>query len=54
MLPEKLSPADRERLHAAIEAERARRKTELRDAIEAALEHVPRLLRVALRKVLFP
>ncbi len=49
-----LAPDDRATLLAAIETERARRATELRSAIDAALEHVPWLLRVALRKVLFP
>ncbi|CAN5163673.1 hypothetical protein BH11MYX1_BH11MYX1_40670 [soil metagenome] len=49
-----LSPEHRATLLAAIQTERRRRATELRDAIEGALQHVPRLLRVALRRVLFP
>ena len=49
-----LAPAHRATLLVAIAAERARRAAELREAIDAALEHVPWILRVALRKVLFP
>ncbi len=49
-----LAPDHRATLLVAIAAERARRAAELRAAIDAALEHVPWLLRVALRKVLFP
>jgi hypothetical protein len=49
-----LSVAHRATLLVAIQTERARRTAELRAAIDAALEHVPWLLRVALRKVLFP
>lgn len=36
-----------------VRAIRVRRRDELRDAIDKAMEHVPRLLRGALKKVLF-
>lgn len=39
---------------AVITALRDARRTELSAAIDNALEHVPRLLRGALKKVLFP
>ncbi len=41
-------------VHAEIAALRERRRTELRDAIDRAMDHVPRLLRGALKRVLFP
>ncbi|CAN5823138.1 hypothetical protein BH11MYX2_BH11MYX2_26350 [soil metagenome] len=37
-----------------IAALRERRRSELRGAIDGAMEHVPRLLRGALKRVLFP
>jgi hypothetical protein len=37
-----------------IVALRERRRIALREAIDRAMEHVPRLLRGALKKVLFP
>ncbi|HEY4179538.1 MAG TPA: hypothetical protein VGM90_22010 [Kofleriaceae bacterium] len=44
-------PAD---VRTEIAALRERRRTELRQAIDGAMEHVPRLLRSALKRVLFP
>jgi hypothetical protein len=49
----RLTPAARAELLLAIRALRDRRRDELRQAIDRALEQVPRLLRAALRKVLF-
>lgn len=43
-------PAD---LRDEVRALRSRRRDELRQAIDNAMEHVPRLLRGALKKVLF-
>jgi hypothetical protein len=40
-------------LTALVERARQRQRAELAEAIERALEHVPRLLRGTLRKVLF-
>lgn len=48
-----LSAADREALLAAIRAARAEHARGLETAITNALESVPRVLRGALRKVLF-
>jgi hypothetical protein len=49
----RLGPAQRAGLVAAIRELRVRRRVELGQAIDRALEQVPRLLRAALRKVLF-
>jgi hypothetical protein len=48
-----LGPEDRATLHRVVEAARDRQRAELQASIDAALEHVPRVLRGALRKVLF-
>lgn len=49
----RLTAAERDRVLATVEQLRASRRTELARAIDAALEHVPRILRGALKKVLF-
>lgn len=49
----RLTAAERERVLATVEQLRASRRLELARAIDAALEHVPRILRGALKKVLF-
>ncbi|MEO8704192.1 MAG: hypothetical protein ABI867_29335 [Kofleriaceae bacterium] len=49
----KLSDEAAAALAERIRQVRAQQAEELRQAIDAALEHVPRLLRGALRKVLF-
>lgn len=50
---DKLSPAQRSELTAAIRETRANHALLLRQSIDAAMDHVPRVLRGALRKVLF-
>jgi hypothetical protein len=49
----KLDPRDAGALAAAVREVRDERRAALQQAIDAALEHVPRLLRGAMRKVLF-
>ena len=55
MLPhtDQLSPTHRAALDAAVHAARERQRVVLQESIDAAMEHVPRVLRAALRKVLF-
>jgi hypothetical protein len=50
---EGLADDQRASLVVAVEAARERQRIALQQSIDAALEHVPRLLRGALRKVLF-
>jgi hypothetical protein len=49
---EKLSPADRDAVAVLIQAARERQGAELRAAVDGAYDHVPRLLRGPLRKLL--
>lgn len=49
----RLTAGERDRVLAAVEGLRASRRVELARAIDAALEHVPRIFRGALKKVLF-
>jgi hypothetical protein len=50
----RLTPAAHAELLRTVRELRESRRTELRAAIDRALEHVPWLLRAALKKVLFP
>ncbi len=52
-LEQRLSPEERERVVATVARLRAERRAELASAIDKALEHVPRVFRGALKKVLF-
>ncbi|MFT3699486.1 MAG: hypothetical protein QM831_40430 [Kofleriaceae bacterium] len=49
----RLSTDERERVLATVDKLRAARRAELNHAIDQALEHVPRIFRGALKKVLF-
>lgn len=49
-----LKPADAERLARLIDQARQQQKTQLREALQASLEHVPFLLRGPVRRILFP
>jgi len=50
---ERLAPDQQVALVAAVRHARERQRAVLEDAIDAAMEHVPRVLRGAMRKVLF-
>jgi alkylhydroperoxidase family enzyme len=50
---DRLAPSERAALTAAVEAVRHQQRHVLQQSIDAAMEHVPRVLRGALRKVLF-
>jgi len=49
-----LTPAEISRLAKLVGEARQAQKKQLREALNASLEHVPFLLRGAVRKVLFP
>jgi hypothetical protein len=49
-----VSPEQSSALAGLVEKQRQRQRAELAEAIERALEHVPRLLRGTLRRMLFP
>jgi hypothetical protein len=49
-----LKAADAEHLAKLIDQARQQQKAQLRAALQASLDHVPFLLRGAVRKVLFP
>lgn len=50
---ERLAPERRAALLAAVEHARERQRIALQESIEAALQHVPSVVRGALRRVLF-